>query len=142
MSISGVSVEEETIKIFEEMRFRQQAGGLILNIKEGKIEIEREVDGDFNGMVGSLPDAEPRFILYDVPMSNRAGIDVVKTVFIFWLPMESPVRMRMEYASSKAIITKEFRGIATQLQEDDKSELTIDYTIAKVNKTQGINRAP
>jgi len=139
MALSGIRVEEDVVKFYEELRFKKQAGGVILKIQDELISLEKEVDGDFSTMVANLPPEEPRYVLYDVEMKNRAGIDTIKTVFLFWLPMESPVRMRMLYASTKAVITKEFRGIAAQIQEDDKSYLNLEKIVEKVNKTQGIN---
>ena len=53
--------------------------------------------------------------------------------------MESPVRLRMQYASTKKEINTSFRGIAMQTQADEKSALTLEKMIVKVNKTQGIN---
>ncbi len=139
MSLSGVTVQQDVIKAYEDMRFKKQPGGIVFKINEGLIEVDKEVGEDINAMATALPLEEPRFILFDIPMKNRTGIDVVKTVFIFWLPMESPVKLRMIYASSKSVILKEFRGIATHIQEDDKSALTQEIIVAKVNKTQGIN---
>ncbi|MHA2028515.1 MAG: actin-binding ADF family protein [Candidatus Kariarchaeaceae archaeon] len=139
MSMSGVTIQHEVVKAYEDMRFKQQPGGMIFTINEGLIEVEKEVGNDFAEMVEGLPLDEPRFVLFDVPMKNRTGLDVVKTVFIFWLPMESPVRMRMLYASSKSVILKELRGISTQIQEDEKDGLALERVIQKVNKTQGIN---
>lgn len=139
MSLSGVTMQQNVIKAYEDMRFKQKAGGMVFNINEGLIEIEKEVGGDFPSMIDGLPAEEPRFILYDVPMKNRTGLDVVKTVFIFWLPMESPVQIRMLYASSKSVILKELRGISAQIQDDEKAGLTLEKIVQKVNKTQGIN---
>ncbi len=139
MSLSGVTVQQDVIKAYEDMRFKKQPGGIIFKINEGLVKVEKEVGGDIDAMVAGLPAEEPRFILFDVPMQNRTGLDVVKTVFIFWLPMESPVKLRMIYASTKSVILKEFRGIATQIQDDEKSGLTQEKIVAKVNRTQGIN---
>ena len=139
MSLSGVTLQQDVIKTYEDMRFKKQPGGIVFKINEGLVEVDKQVGEDINAMVAALPPEEPRFILFDIPMKNRTGIDVVKTVFIFWLPMESPVKLRMIYASTKSVILKEFRGIATQIQEDEKSGLTHEKIVAKVNKTQGIN---
>ena len=139
MFLSGIKMEEDVVKYYEDFRFKKEPGGLILKIEDEAIHIEKEVNGDFDQLAAELPDAEPRFVLYDVPMQNRAKIDALKTIFLFWLPMESPVRKRMVYASSKSIIVKEFRGISAQLQEDEKDALTTDNIIYKVNRQQGIN---
>lgn len=138
--MSGLIIQEETIKRYDDMRFRKTAGGLVLKINDETIEVEsEELDGNFQTVVSGLPENEPRYVLYDIPLKNRANIEVVKTVFVFWMPMESPVRLRMQYASSKTLITKYFRGIAAQIQCEEKKELEMDKIIKQVNKTQGIN---
>lgn len=139
MSLSGVTIQQNVVKAYEDMRFKQEPGGMVFCINEGLIEVEKEVGPDYAAMLDGLPAEEPRFILFDVPMQNRTGLDVVKTVFIFWLPMESPVRMRMLYASSKSVILKELRGISAQIQDDEKASLSLGKVIQKVNRTQGIN---
>ena len=141
MSLSGIKIEQKIVDLYEEFRFKKQQGGLILKIDEESIIVEKEVDGDLDDLANHLPDEEPRFVLYDVPLLNRAKIDALKTIFLFWLPMESPVKKRMLYASSKSIITKEFRGISAQIQEDEKTSINYDYIVNKVNKTQGINNS-
>ncbi len=139
MSLSGIIIMEETIKIYDEMRFKKQPGGLILKIEEDQIIIEQVVEGSIDSILTDIPESEPRYMLFDIPLKNRAGIDVVKTIFIFWMPMESPVRLRMQYASTKTTITKEFRGIAAQVQEDEKEAISLESLILKINKIQGIN---
>lgn len=139
MSISGIQIPEEIIKKYEDKRFEKKPGGLILKIDDEKIIIEKEAPGEITKMVEELPDAEPRYCLIDVASRNRANIDDVKTVFIFWMPMSSPVRLRMRYASTKASITKVFRGISAQMQSDEKYEITLERIQAKINRDQGIN---
>ncbi|MHA2250071.1 MAG: cofilin family protein [Candidatus Kariarchaeaceae archaeon] len=139
MSLSGIKILDDTIKTYDEFRFKKQPGGLILKINDDIIEVEKEVEGSIDSAIPELPEAEPRYMLFDLPLKNRAGLDVVKTVFIFWMPMESPVRLRMQYASSKTTITKEFRGIALQVQEEEKTSITLDALTTKINKRQGIN---
>ncbi|MHA2170537.1 MAG: hypothetical protein ACXAB7_11645 [Candidatus Kariarchaeaceae archaeon] len=139
MSLSGIKIMEETIKKYDELRFKKQPGGLILKIEDDQIIIERVVQGSIDSVLADIPESEPRYLLFDIPLKNRAGIDVVKTIFIFWMPMESPVRLRMEYASTKSTITKEFRGIAAQVQEDEKEAINLESLITKINKIQGIN---
>lgn len=139
MSLSGIKVPEKVVKQYETMRFEKKPGGLVIIVNDEALSIERQVDGNFDQLIDELPDAEPRFVLYDIPVKNRANLDDLRTIFLFWMPMSSPVRLRMKYASSKSLITTNFRGIATQLQEEEKSDLSYDYILSKINKQQGIN---
>lgn len=139
MSLSGVNVPENTIDVYEKKRFDKTEGGLVLKIDEDKIIIESDNEGDFSGLVNKLPEAEPRYVLYDVPVKNRANLEDLRTIFLFWMPMSSPVRLRMHYASTKSIINNNFRGIAMQIQEEEKDRLSLEYLQDRINKTQGIN---
>ncbi len=139
MSISGISVREDVVEKYENKRYDKKPGGFSLMVKDEEIIIDKEYGGDFDKLVGELPDDEPRYVLFDVPVKNRANLDDVRTAFVFWMPMSSPVRLRMRYASSKSVITKQFRGIATQIQVEEKENLNIAYMVNKINRSQGIN---
>ena len=139
MSLSGITVPQNIIKIYEDKRFEKKEGGLILKIDGESLEIEKNVTDNFDMIASALPDAEPRYILYDMPVKNRANLEDFRTIFVFWMPMESPVRLRMTYSSTKSIITSNFRGIAMQHQEDEMSNMNLDYLTMKLNKQQGIN---
>lgn len=90
-------------------------------------------------MVAKLPDNEPRFMLYDFPMKNRVGLDDTRMLFLFWMPLESPVRLRMQYAGMKNMINNMFIGISVQIQEDDKSLLNVERITKKMAGRQGSN---
>jgi cofilin len=139
MSISGISVSQEIIKRYEDKRMSKKEGGLILKIEDESIKIDHDVDDIFDNALQFLPADEPRYVLYDVAVKNRANLEDLRTVFLFWMPMESPVRKRMMYSSTKSVITSNFRGIATSIQEEEMERLSSDFLQMKINKTQGIN---
>ncbi len=139
MSISGISVREDAVQKYEDKRYDKKPGGFSLMVEDEEIIIDKEYGGDFDKLVAELPDDEPRYVLFDVPVKNRANLDDVRTAFLFWMPMSSPVRLRMRYASSKFVITKQFRGIATQIQAEEKENLNMTYMVNKINRSQGIN---
>ncbi|MHA2501392.1 MAG: hypothetical protein ACXAE3_00780 [Candidatus Kariarchaeaceae archaeon] len=138
MSLSGINISGEIIAKFEEDRMKSEGARLVLRIENDEMVIDGE-GKDLLDMVSNLPDAEPRYVIYDIPIQNRANLTDLKTVFILWMPMESPVRMRMMYSSTKAQITNNIRGITASIQAEEKDELALDKIQAKVVKTQGIN---
>ncbi|MDH5401404.1 MAG: hypothetical protein OEZ01_02190 [Candidatus Heimdallarchaeota archaeon] len=140
MSLSGIAATQESIDLYEKKRFEKKEGGIILKINENKIEVEHEFTEDFSGLLTTLPDEEPRYVLYDVPTKNQANLDDLKTVFMFWMPIESPVRLRMHYASTKSVVGNTFRGISLTIQEDDKSVLNLDYLTTQLDKAKVMNR--
>ena len=139
MSISGISVSDDVVKKYEDKRYDKKPGGWSLMVKDEEIVIDAEYGESFDKLVEELPENEPRYVLFDVPVKNRANLDDVRTAFVFWMPMSSPVRLRMRYASSKSVITKRFRGIATQIQVEEKENLNMEYMVSKINRSQGIN---
>ncbi len=139
MSISGQDIDPELIKKYEEMRFEKKPQGMILKIDEENLILEKHTTEPFEEMVASLPDNEPRYILYDFPMKDRVGLDDTRMLFLFWMPMESPVRLRMQYAGAKSLINTKFNGISVQLQEDEKSSLTAERIKSKMAARQGAN---
>jgi len=138
MSLSGISISGEIIAKFEQDRMKQEGARLVLKIEDDQMVLDNE-GLELEAMVEQLPGAEPRYVIYDVPIQNRANLTDLKTVFILWMPMESPVRMRMMYSSTKAQITNNIRGITASIQADEKDDLLLPKIQKKVEKTQGIN---
>ncbi|RMG39867.1 MAG: hypothetical protein D6732_03700 [Methanobacteriota archaeon] len=139
MSTTGIEIPDDLIKEYEEMRFEKKPQGMILKISEGKVILEQRTDASFDDLIESLPDNEPRYVLYDFPIKNRVGLDDTRMLFLFWMPMESSVRDRMSYAGTKKAITTAFKGISTQIQEDDKNLLTFERVKNKIAARQGMN---
>ena len=138
MSLSGINISPEIISKFEADRMTENGARMVIKLKEDRMVIDN--DGlPMAEMVTKLPDAEPRYVIYDVPIQNRANLTDLKTIFILWMPMTSPVRMRMLYSSTKAQITNNIRGITTTMQVEEKTEVTPENIEKKVQKTQGIN---
>jgi len=139
MSISGQDIDQDLIKKYEEMRFEKKPQGMILKIDSENLILEKHTTDSFEEMVSLLPEAEPRYVLYDFPMKNRVGLDDTRMLFLFWMPMESPVRLRMQYAGAKSLINTKFNGISVQIQEDEKSSLTMERIKSKMAARQGAN---
>lgn len=139
MSTTGIEIPESLVKEYEEMRFEKKPQGMILKIVDGTVTLEKRIAAGFDDIVAELPENEPRYVLYDFPIKNRVGLDDTRMLFLFWMPMESSVRDRMSYAGTKKAITTAFKGISTQIQEDDKKLLTYDRIKGKIAARQGMN---
>ncbi len=139
MSTTGIEIPDDLIRQYDEMRFEKKVQGMILKIQDGRVVLERRTEEPFEQLVQSLPDNEPRYVLYDFPIKNRVGLDDTRMLFLFWMPMESPVRLRMSYAGTKKSIVSSFSGITTQIQEDDKKSLTMEKVKAEIAGRQGMN---
>ena len=137
MSISGFEIHQELIKKYEELRFEKTPQGILLKIQDENLVLEDCQKNSFDYFVENLPEAEPRFLLYDFPIKNRIGLDDTRILFLFWMPLESPVRLRMQYAGTKSLITTYFQGISTQIQTDSKADLKVELVTKKMAARQG-----
>ncbi len=139
MSTTGIEVNSTIIEDYEKMRFEKKAQGMILKIEDEHIVLDKRTEQSFEEVVNELPDNEPRYVLYDFPMKNRVGLDDTRMLFLFWMPLESSVRLRMSYAGTKKTVTSSFVGLSTQIHEDDKSKLTYESIKNKIASRQGMN---
>ncbi|KAG5274272.1 hypothetical protein AALO_G00134250 [Alosa alosa] len=65
-------------------------------------------DQDYdNFLLPLLDDQEPCYILYRLDSQNAQGYE---WIFISWSPDQSPVRLKMLYAATRATVKKEFGG--------------------------------
>ncbi|KAJ7316731.1 hypothetical protein JRQ81_002893 [Phrynocephalus forsythii] len=71
-------------------------------------ELSRRWDKDYDGFVLPLLDElQPCYILYRLDTQNAQGYE---WLFISWSPDNSPVRLKMLYAATRATVKKEFGG--------------------------------
>ena len=138
MSIA-FELDEVAVDKYEALRYSKRPGYIVLKIENEKIVVENEGELPIDEFRKELPDEEPRFILYDAPVKNRVGMDDKRMVFIVWMPMEAPVRLRMTYAGSKNRVRDQFQGISATIQFDEKSEMTLERVQNAVMRRQGIN---
>ncbi len=138
MSIA-FELDEVAVDKYEALRYSKRPGYIVLKIENEKIVVENEGELPIDEFRKELPDEEPRFILYDAPVKNRVGMDDKRMVFIVWMPMEAPVRLRMTYAGSKNRVRDQFQGISATIQFDEKNEMTLERVQNAVMRRQGIN---
>uniref|UniRef100_A0A8D0LB09 Twinfilin actin binding protein 2 n=1 Tax=Sphenodon punctatus TaxID=8508 RepID=A0A8D0LB09_SPHPU len=71
-------------------------------------ELSRRCDKDYDSFVLPLLDEQqPCYILYRLDTQNAQGYE---WLFISWSPDNSPVRLKMLYAATRATVKKEFGG--------------------------------
>ncbi|XP_073681835.1 twinfilin-2b isoform X2 [Garra rufa] len=71
-------------------------------------EVSQSWDQDYDACVLPMLDGlEPCYILYRLDSQNQLGYE---WLFISWSPDQSPVRLKMVYAATRATLKKEFGG--------------------------------
>ncbi|XP_076877386.1 cofilin-1 isoform X2 [Brachyhypopomus gauderio] len=141
ISASGVTVEDNVLTVFNEMKVRKvQASeeerakrkkAVLFCLSEDKkhivVEEGREIlqgeDGDpFCKFVNMLPPNDCRYALYDATYETKET-KKEDLVFIFWAPESAPLKSKMIYASSKDAIKKKLTGIKHEWQVNGLEEI-------------------
>nr|BAU71337.1 actin-depolymerizing factor [Sarcocystis fayeri] len=111
---SGMGVNENCVKRFNELKLRKTLSWIVFKIQETEIVVEKEGKGDIKEFMAALPKDDCRFGVYDWGS---------KIQFVLWCPDSAPVKPRMTYASSKDALSKRLDGVAAlALEAHDLSD--------------------
>ncbi|KAG7277752.1 hypothetical protein CRUP_023040 [Coryphaenoides rupestris] len=149
---SGVTVHDEVIKVFNDMKVRKSSTSdevkkrkkavlFCLSDDKKKIIVEEgkqilvgdigdTVDDPYGSFVKMLPPGDCRYALYDATYETKES-KKEDLVFIFWAPEGAPLRSKMIYATSKDAIKKKFTGIKHEWQVNGLDEVQDRATLAE-----------
>ncbi|CAL9686701.1 unnamed protein product [Knipowitschia caucasica] len=149
---SGVTVNDEVIKVFNEMKVRKSSAPEDVKkrkkavlfclsddrrkiiVEEGKQilvgDIGETVDDPYACFVKMLPPKDCRYCLYDATYETRES-KKEDLVFVFWAPEGAPLKSKMIYASSKDAIKKKFTGIKHEWQVNGLDDIQDRSTLAE-----------
>ncbi|XP_075699535.1 cofilin-2 [Rhinoderma darwinii] len=141
---SGVTVNDEVIKVFNEMKVRKAQSpeevkkrkkAVLFCLSPDKREIIVEeakqilvgdigntVEDPYRTFVNLLPLDDCRYGLYDATYETKES-KKEDLVFIFWAPDNAPLKSKMIYASSKDAIKKKFTGIKHEWQVNGMDDI-------------------
>ncbi|XP_038820982.1 cofilin-2-like isoform X2 [Salvelinus namaycush] len=124
---SGVTVTDEVITVFNEMKVRKAQANedekkkrkkaVLFCLSEDKKHIVLEAD-------------DCRYALYDATYETKET-KKEDLVFIFWAPEGAPLKSKMIYASSKDAIKKKFTGIKHEWQVNGLEDIKDRRTLAE-----------
>jgi len=148
---SGVTVNDEVIKVFNDMKVRKSSGAEDVKkrkkavlfclsddkkkiiVEEGKQilvgDIGETVEDPYGSFVKLLPLNDCRYGLYDATYETKES-KKEDLVFIFWAPEGAPLKSKMIYASSKDAIKKKFTGIKHEWQVNGLDDIQDRSTLA------------
>jgi cofilin len=141
MSVSGVTIEDNCITSFNDMKLRHDKRYIIYRISEDQSKIIIEEIGEKSKTYAefrkSLQSKDgPRYAVVDFEYKKKdTGSIQDKLVFIFWCPDSSKIKLKMIYAASKDSLSKPLNGIAKLIQandSDDIDEAEIQNQLARV----------
>ena len=125
MSVSGVTIEDDCLKSFNDMKLRHDKRYIIYKITEDQTKICIEKIGDkaetYNDFRKQLLASDgPRYAVVDYEFKKaETGQIQDKLIFVFWCPDTSKIKLKMLYASSKDSLVKPLNGIAKIVQAND-----------------------
>ncbi|CAM0877371.1 unnamed protein product [Alopecurus aequalis] len=132
-AVSGVAVNEECIKVFQELRASRAHRFVVYKIADDLeqvvVETVGKVESKFDDLVAAIPDDECRYAVYDLEFvaDDSAGdTPRSKIFFISWSPATADTKSKMVYASSNEGFKRELEGVQYDVQATDASELTLE----------------
>jgi len=152
---SGVTVNDECVKQFEQMKGKKAFYGIVYKLSDDmkSIELDKSFDNpsadesdtasadyqkfaDYLLSCGSENDC--RYACYDIRFTTGEGVRRNKLVFITFCPENAKIKKKMVYSSSKDTLKSKLIGIL-DVQANDASDLELDNIVAKCqsNTTYG-----
>jgi len=144
---SGVTVTDECVKEFENLKQKKQYYGIVYKLSSDMKAIE--VDKKFDNPGGDESDTMPaeyqkfsdymlsveeerdcRYACYDIRFTTTEGVRRNKLVFITFCPENAKIKNKMVYSSSKDTLKQKLIGIL-DVQANDASDLALDNIVAK-----------
>lgn len=127
MAMSGVTVQDQCVKMWEKMKtskikacqFKLTANNKEIEVVEESV-IEKGTEGAWKKFTSSLPENQCRYAIYDVEMSIDLGAGLppgtrTKLTFIVWAPQSSPIKQKNDFRLFKRRIEEETRWMSSRM---------------------------
>ncbi|KAL6925497.1 cofilin [Hanseniaspora valbyensis] len=141
MSRSGVTVADESLTAFNDLKLGKKYTFVIYTLSEDKTQIvvkETSTDSDYDNFLEKLPENDCLYAVYDFEYEISGGEGKrSKMIFFAWSPDTAPIRSKMVYASSKDALRRALNGISTDIQGTDLSEVSYDTILQTVSRGAG-----
>ncbi|PCH39909.1 actin depolymerizing factor [Wolfiporia cocos MD-104 SS10] len=137
MSQSGVGVSQNCINAYQSLKLGKKIKYIIftLNSDNTEIVVEKESEStNYDEFLADLPEAEPRWAVYDFEFEKEGAGKRNKITFFSWSPDDSKIKQKMLFASSKDALRRSLVGIAAEIQGTDYSEVAYESVLDKVSR--------
>lgn len=144
MAASGVSVRDEVVAEYNNIKIGHKYSYIQLKLTDDKtaIEVEKAVPSEkrspadekkaFEDFVQELPPSDCRYVVYDFHFETTHSGSREQLIFVVWCPDKAPTKSKMLYASSKEALRKKLVGITHEVQATDMCELNHKEITEKV----------
>lgn len=145
MASSGVTVSDECIERFNDMRLKHKYSFLIMSVKgEKQVEVDevgnQTTDEDnneetFNKMKRKVVDGdEPKYIVFDFVFKTPDG-KRQKLVFINWCSDNCNIKKKMLQSSSEDAMKKAVNGVHAKIQANDSEDLDYQAILKDIKRS-------
>ncbi|KAL0576941.1 cofilin [Marasmius crinis-equi] len=131
--MSGVSVSDECISSYQELKLSKKLKYIIFNLNADKTQIvvaKKSDSKEYEDFIADLPETECRWAVYDFQFEKEGGTRN-KLCFFAWSPDDAPTKQKMVFASSKVNLRQALDGIAVEIQGTDSSEVAYESVLSK-----------
>jgi len=99
--------------------------GVVLKFNEYEELVVDEVTSEkLCNFAFNLPEKEPRYAVFRISHTNRAGLKQEYNVFVYWVPDETAVKERRQYYHNKAVVREKFDNIVLDVTAAIASDLS------------------
>jgi len=134
---SGVAVNDDCVTVYNELKLGHKSKFVIFRITDDYSSIVVDhvapTTDTYDTFESSLPPNDCRYAVYDFEWDAQEG-KRGKILFVLWAPDAAKVKSKMLYTSSKDNLRKKLVGVGTEIQATDRSEISYDYVLEKVNR--------
>ncbi|KAF9780363.1 hypothetical protein IL306_000621 [Fusarium sp. DS 682] len=140
-SASGVSINQDCITAANDLRFAKGSNKIkfvifkITDDEQSVVVEEISPDTEYETFRQKLLSAvdkhgksAPRYALYDVDYDLGEDGKRTKTIFISWVPQNSPIKLRMLYASTMEYL-KRAVNMSVFIHADDQEDIEWDELV-------------
>ncbi|MEX2721999.1 MAG: cofilin family protein [Candidatus Wukongarchaeota archaeon] len=122
--------EEETVSkdiasACKKVLIEKTSRGVVLKFNEyDELAVDEVTNEKLSKFAFNLPEKEPRYAVFRLTHTNRAGLEQEYHTFLYWMPDESPVKQRRQYYHNKAIVREKFDSIVLDITAAMPSDLS------------------
>jgi len=134
MAMSGVELDQECKKIYDEVQSKKKHRYVTFKIDDGKIRVDKvgPREADYDAFLGDLiaKDGEAddcRYAIYDfeftVQTQGTEALNRSKLILISWCPDTAKIKKKMVYSASFDSLKKAFTGVQKIVQANGMDEV-------------------
>ncbi|XP_069118446.1 uncharacterized protein [Argopecten irradians] len=135
---SGVAVDDQCLRVFEEMKLGHKWNYVIFKITDDKKRIVVETKSadknydDFKQLLmNAANNGQCRYGVFDVKFTTRGDQLREKLAFFHWSPDSCKINEKMIYSSSVKELKTKLKGVHTDIQANDEDDLALSNVLER-----------